>query len=72
MDRNGRVRKYSDRIKKGFESFFKEEILKGRTELLVDVSTRTYPYTDLVKAYGAGVSAVIEIVEEEHKARGDD
>lgn len=55
------IDKYSATIKDGFDSAFARRVLNGRKALEADVYPRTYPYTDLIKMYSAGVLAGIDI-----------
>lgn len=69
MDREKLLSLCRSRMSEGFDKFFEEHILKGRHILTADVSSRTYPYTDLVMAYSHGLSVAVDIVEDLIKAK---
>ena len=67
MDRKKFIKDNSADIQTAFSDFFKKDVLKGRPPLLADISHRTYPYTDLVSAYTAGVLAAVRLVDKDEK-----
>ena len=52
-----------EEMEKGFDDFFIQNILKGRQPMLCDISHRSYPYTDLVRAYSFGLNVGVDILE---------
>ena len=68
MDRDKALAVCREAMEDGFDDFFIKKILKGRKPMLTDISHRSYPYTDVVKAYGAGVhigaAIIIQLVSE--------
>lgn len=69
MDREELLSICRSRMSDGFDKFFEEHILMGRPMLVADVSSRTYPYTDLVMAYSHGLSVAVDIVEDLMQAK---
>lgn len=65
------IDKYADQMQGWFALAFRKRILNGRPPLMADISNRTYPYTDLVKMYSAGVVNGIDMVIKEHQDEND-
>jgi len=62
------IEHHADTIKQGFDSSFSKRILNGRSPITADLCPRSYPYTDLIKMYSAGVLMGVDIcIKEQEK-----